>query len=520
MNLIDSGSSNRSISQPPADSQSNQGSTRFSAIKVFYPLLQLLNRQTILLLAILFVAGVAGALLNMSRLSSDLIRSQAVQNAALYAQAIKEARTLYSNNAISRLQDSGVTVTPHYANTPGAIPVPATFLIELSQSLSQQNTGLSVRLYSDYPFPWRQQQGGPRDDFEHVALQQLRKNPQVPFVRLEAFQGRPSLRYAEADVMKPSCVACHNAHPDSPKRDWRVGDVRGVIEITRPLDSFVAQTRAGLQGTFAMLSGLLMLALLGIALVITRLRQTSKELELRVVERTTQLRQANQQLLVEQEKSDRLLLNILPEPIANQLKEGQSSIADGFAEATILFADLVNFTKLSEKMPPTQLVALLNEIFSQFDRLTEKHGLEKIKTIGDAYMVVGGLPMPRPDHAEAIAEMALDMQTEMLRFNLKHDQECEIRIGINTGPVVAGVIGTKKFIYDLWGDTVNVASRMESHGIEGEIQVSAETYGRLKHLYTFQSRGSIEIKGKGKMVTYLLTGRKTPKPRTLLSLRV
>lgn len=499
-------------------------SDRRAARSVFRPLLkvvlQLLNRRTILLLAILFIAGLAGALFNMSRLSSDLIQSQAVQSSALYAQAIKEARTLYSGNAVSRIkQIPGVNVTHDYLSTPGAIPLPATYLIELSQSISQQNPGMSVRLFSDYPFPWRQD-GGVRDSFEQAALAYLRQHPTEKFVRVETFQGRQALRYAEADLMKPSCVACHNTHPSSPKRDWKVGDVRGVLEITRPLDSFIAQTRTGLQGTFLMLGGLLLLALMGIALVINRLRQTSKDLELRVIERTAQLSQANQQLTIEQEKSEQLLLNILPEPIAEQLKEGQSSIAEGFSEATVMFADLVNFTKLAEKIPPSQLINLLNEIFSRFDSLTEKHGLEKIKTIGDAYMAVGGLPTPRIDHAEAIAEMALDMLGEITMFSLERGYDCNIRIGINSGPVIAGVIGTKKFIYDLWGDTVNVASRMESHGLPGEIQVTASTYERLKHHYTFQSRGTIQVKGKGDMKAYFLVGRKESTQHTLTSLGV
>jgi class 3 adenylate cyclase len=483
--------------------------------------LQLLNRRTILLLAVLFLAGLIGALYNMSRLSSDLIQSQAIQSSALYAQAIKEARTLYSGNAVTRAKSiPGISVTHNYLSTPGAIPLPATYLIELSKSISQQNPGMSVRLFSDLPFPWRQDEGGARDEFEQAALAYLRQHPKEQFVRVENFQGRPSLRYAEADVMKPSCVECHNTHPDSPKGDWKVGDVRGVLEITRPLDSFIAQTRSGLQGTFLMLAGLLLLALTGIALVINRLRQTSRDLELRVIERTAQLSQANEQLTVEQEKSEQLLLNILPEPIAEQLKEGQSSIAEGFAEATVLFADLVNFTKLAEKIPPSQLISLLNEVFSRFDRLTEKHSLEKIKTIGDAYMVVGGLPTPRADHAEAIAEMALDMLGEITMFSLEQGYDCDIRIGINSGPVIAGVIGTKKFIYDLWGDTVNVASRMESHGLPGEIQVTAATYECLKHRYTFQARGTIHVKGKGEMKAYLLTGRKEAVPSSRIPARV
>ncbi len=221
-----------------------------------------------------------------------------------------------------------------------------------------------------------------------------------------------------------------------------------------------------------------------------------------------QRQQAEAVLRAEQEKSERLLLNILPEPIAQQLKEGRSNIANGFAEATILFADLVNFTQLSARKSPTQLVELLNEIFSAFDRLTEQHGLEKIKTIGDAYMVVGGLPIPRHDHAQAVAEMALDMQRTVARLSREQGETFKIRIGINTGPVVAGVIGTKKFIYDLWGDAVNTASRMESHGIAGAIQVTESTRERLQDCYLFEERGAIQVKGKGEMTTYFLLGKK------------
>jgi adenylate cyclase len=164
----------------------------------------------------------------------------------------------------------------------------------------------------------------------------------------------------------------------------------------------------------------------------------------------------------EQERSEQLLLNILPRPIAERLKEGQRTIADVFPDVTVLFADLVGFTRMSEQLPPAELVAMLNKIFSMFDQLAEKHGLEKIKTIGDEYMAASGLPMPRPDHAEAMAEMALDMLAVIERFNAKRNRGVRIRIGMNCGPVTAGIIGTKKFAYDLWGDTVNIASRMES----------------------------------------------------------
>jgi urea transport system substrate-binding protein len=211
-----------------------------------------------------------------------------------------------------------------------------------------------------------------------------------------------------------------------------------------------------------------------------------------------------------QEQSDRLLLNILPEAIAKRLKQDENTIADSFEEVTVLFADIVSFTQLSSHISPHELVKQLNEIFSTFDRLAQRHGLEKIKTIGDAYMVVGGLPTPRADHAEAIAKMALDMQREIHRFKRDDGEPFHIRIGISSGPVVAGVIGLNKFIYDLWGDTVNIASRMESQGIPDYIQVTAATYERLRHQFQFEERGIIQIKGKGEMLTYFLKGIKLP----------
>lgn len=212
-------------------------------------------------------------------------------------------------------------------------------------------------------------------------------------------------------------------------------------------------------------------------------------------------------LQIEREKSERLLLNILPKSIADRLKQGESTIADSFPEVTVLFADISEFTRLSAGKAPAELVDLLNDIFSGYDWLAELHGLEKIKTIGDAYMVVGGLPSPRPDHAAAMAEMALDMQKVIKRVNAGADVAFNVRIGISTGPAVAGIIGRKKFIYDLWGDAVNVASRMESLGQAGSIHVSESTYLRLRDKYLFQNRGALDVKGHGPMNTYFLLGR-------------
>ncbi len=250
-------------------------------------------------------------------------------------------------------------------------------------------------------------------------------------------------------------------------------------------------------------------------------------------------RRAEENLRIEQMKSERLLLNVLPQEIVERLKLSQSKalankisetytndildpdpifdgftnghggaiVADAFDEVTVLFADIVRFTEYAASISASELVNCLNDIFSEFDRLVDLYDLEKIKTIGDSYMAVGGLPTPSKDHAEAIAEMALEMQASIKKFKRSDGSDFSLRIGIHTGQAIAGVIGTKKFIYDLWGDTVNVASRMESNGVDGCIQVTEVTYQLLKDKYQFETRREIDIKGKGKMTTYLLIGR-------------
>jgi class 3 adenylate cyclase len=212
-------------------------------------------------------------------------------------------------------------------------------------------------------------------------------------------------------------------------------------------------------------------------------------------------------LLAERERSERLLLNVLPAPIAARLKQGEEVIADGFPEVTVLFADLVDFTRRSQETTPERVVRVLDDLFSALDQLAERHGLEKIKTVGDAYMAVGGLPEPRPDHAQAVAEMALEVREEVARHLDPGGEPLAVRIGIDTGPVVAGVIGRRKFSYDLWGDTVNTASRMESQGVAGCIQVTDRTYRRLRDRYRFERRGPVQVKGKGELVTWFLVGR-------------
>ncbi len=206
----------------------------------------------------------------------------------------------------------------------------------------------------------------------------------------------------------------------------------------------------------------------------------------------------------ERARSDRLLRNVLPGPIADRLMAGEARIADRFEAATVLFADLVGFTTLAARLTPEALVAALDEVFSAFDDIAARHGLEKIKTIGDAYLVVGGVPTPREDHAVAVAHMALEMRALIAAQRFGAGHQLELRIGLHSGPLVAGVIGKQKFIYDLWGDTVNTASRMESSGVASAIQVTGDTEALLRGRFTLEPRGKIAVKGKGELDTWML----------------
>jgi adenylate cyclase len=225
--------------------------------------------------------------------------------------------------------------------------------------------------------------------------------------------------------------------------------------------------------------------------------RTSAEMERRLAaERSAQ---------VERDRAERLLLTILPASIAEQMKQGRQTIAETHADVSVLFADIVGFTELSARLPCHAVVNLLNQVFTAFDQLCEQHGLEKIKTIGDNYMVVGGVPAPCEHHADAIAAMALDMQRWIRRLRVPEVGRLDLRIGIHSGPVVAGVIGSTKFAYDIWGETVNIASRLECHGLPGRIQVSGVLAGRLEPRFRLEKRGPVALRGVGAMTTYWLT---------------
>ncbi|MGH3084081.1 MAG: adenylate/guanylate cyclase domain-containing protein [Gaiellaceae bacterium] len=230
-----------------------------------------------------------------------------------------------------------------------------------------------------------------------------------------------------------------------------------------------------------------------------------------------QRREALAALREEQAKAENLLLNILPRSIADRLKADAQPIADHFGSASILFADVADFTPWSERLPPAEVVGYLDHLFSHFDELAERYGLEKIKTIGDCYMVAAGVPTPRPDHAPALALMALDMLEAMSEHEVFGHLGLELRVGINSGPVVAGVIGKKRFLYDLWGDAVNTASRMESHGTPGRIQITRATFDLLADEFECEPRGMIAVKGKGEIEAWYLNRPRASSNNVLLS---
>jgi adenylate cyclase len=323
---------------------------------------------------------------------------------------------------------------------------------------------------------------------------------------MDGFQVMEGLKEIEAGGYLPVLVV--TAQPGHKLRALQAG---AKDFVSKPFDLVEVLTRAN--------------NMLEVRLLHTETKNHAKMLEqtLREVEESRELirRQSNEvktlydKIVVEQKLSERLLLNVLPRAIAERLKGRREEIgdsfpeviADSFPEVTVLFADIVGFTKFSTGVSPERLVVLLNEIFTDYDTIADNRGLEKIKSIGDAYMAAAGLPVPVDDHAVRAAHMALDMLDALARFNERSGYRFQIRIGINSGAVVAGVIGKRKFIYDLWGAAVNTASRMESHGVAGRVQITEATRSRLGEPFLFEERGAIDVKDMGELRTWFLTGR-------------
>lgn len=248
--------------------------------------------HTVAILFVIFIASMAAVAWHLTNFSSRLIRNSSLQDLNLYSEALTEVRTLYTDVVVERIRSKGIPITHDYLSKEGAIPLPATFSMELARRIGQKKGGMKARLYSKYPFPWRRETGGPKDKFEQEALDYLQRFPDQSFHRFENYEGGLALRFATADRMRPNCVVCHNTHPDSPRRSWKVGDVRGILEVIRPLDALVAQSRVELRTTFFLFGTLGMTTLLGLILVFMRLRNMTVELEALVEERTAQALQS------------------------------------------------------------------------------------------------------------------------------------------------------------------------------------------------------------------------------------
>ncbi len=443
------------------------------------------------------------ALSNMSSLSFDLIQSQALQSAKVEAKSIREAHDFYTEEVTDRIKGiEGVKITPNYDTLEGAIPHPATYIIELGSRITKNHPGSLFRIYSDYPFPYRQEEGGVRDEFEQDALNYFRKNYQDAFVRVENFQGRSSLRYGEPIIMQASCVACHNNHPDSPKRDWKVGDVRGVFEITRPLDHFFEQTKNGLKGTFFMLGGFSVLGVFALTIVIARLRQTAKELEEKVRERTADLADLNSDL----EKRNGLIRQVFgrylsDEVVANLLRHPDNlKLGGDCRKITILTSDLRGFTALSEQIHPAKVIDIINIYFEEMADVIARYQGTIDKFMGDGILVLFGITTTKEDDSARAIACACAMQLAMTSVNEKMARlgfpKLEMGIGINTGEVVVGNIGSEKHTeYSVVGSPVNLTYRIESYTTGGQILISEQT---LKDVGSIVKIGEqIQVKAKG-----------------------
>lgn len=453
--------------------------------------------------------AVGVALSNMSSLSSNLIQSQAVQNAVLETQSLTQAINLYSNAAVDRAKVvNGITVTHAYLTKKGAIPVPSTFAIELGDKITGDNSEMSVRLYSDHPFPWRKAQGGPKDEFERLALSTLRKNPKQKFFRVEKHDGHTLLRYGEASIMQPTCVTCHNTDPSSPKKDWEVGDVVGVWEVNQSLDNLQNKIDGNLKGTFIMLGGLSVLGLSGLSLVIGKLRQTAKDLEERVRLRTADLAHANIDLeernrLIRQVfgryLSDNVVTNLLKSPEALKLGGERRQI-------TILTSDLRGFTALSEQLQSEEVINILNLYLEYMADVINKYQGTLDEFLGDGILVLFGAPMSREDDAVRAVACACAMQLAMGSVNEKMKElglpRLEMGIGINTGEVVVGNIGShQRTKYGIVGSPVNLAYRIESYTRGGQILISQQTVQEAGSVVKIEGQKQVQPKGLKQPIT-------------------
>ncbi|WP_242039707.1 adenylate/guanylate cyclase domain-containing protein [Anabaena sphaerica] len=438
----------------------------------------------------------------MSSLSNSLIELQSLQNSRDQANSIVKTWQLYSRAAAVRLgKIKDVTIRHDYFLREGSIPPPATFIIELGQQITGKEEGSAISLYSDYPYAWRKDRA--KNKFAEEALTYFRENPEnKEFYRLEKNNNRPRWKYAQAMIMETSCVACHNTDPESPKKNWNVGDIRGVIAISEPLDKITDQTKKALGTASIMLAGFSFLGISGLALVMNRLNQTTKELESRVRERTADLAGANEDL----EKRNILIRQVFgrylsDEIVTNLLNSPQSlNLGGERRKITILTSDLRGFTAASERLSAEEVITVLNiYLESMADIITQYQGSIN-EFMGDGILVLFGAPTERNDDALRAIACAVKMQLAIGTVNQKLKNlgfpQLEMGIGINTGLVVLGNIGSEKRTkYGIVGSQVNLTYRIESYTTGGQILISESTLRESESIVSVRGQKQVQPKG-------------------------
>jgi len=463
-------------------------------------LLNLLHQHPLRSLSLLFIIGMVFILGSMFWLGQRINRHMSLQYASLYTRSLSEIRSFYSSDVAARAREKGLMVSHDYKNHPGAIPIPATFSIELARQISASDAGIKTKLYSDFPFPWRKETGGAQDTYEFSALKALRANPDQPYVAFGEVDGRWSLRFSDPVLMKESCVACHNSHPDTPKNDWAVGDVRGIQEVILPLDSAMGTLKFGMLQTLVVLVVLTLIGLSILALVINALRNSLQKVEAYAEE----TRVANQKLTVINKATERFVpyefLNTIHRKSILEVQLGDQIRSD----MTVLFADIRSYTTLSESMTPKDNFNFINAYLARVGPIIEGHRGFVNQFYGDGLMALF------PENPIDAVHTAIEMQDEIRKYNIRRLAKDRIPIkvgmGIHTGSLMLGIIGDEKRMdTGVVSDTVNTAARMEGltkhFGVD--IVVSEMTMKRIEKqdrgMYRFLGR--VCVKGRKKPVS-------------------
>ena len=458
-------------------------------------LLLILHQYPLWALGTLFVFGMLTILLNLYYLANQISESMAIQHATVYTDSLGIFRTFYSAEVVARVKPKGIQLSPNYKNQDGAIPFPATLSIELSKALSQSQNGSQARLFSKYPFPWRQLEGGPHDAFEIQALQYAEHNPTRPFIRFEPVQGRFSLRFAKPVVMKASCIGCHNNLSDSPKKDWKIGDVRGVQEVILPLGQVEGKIQQGLLKTLIIMT-LITLIILGLlALVIKELRKSLFQV--------STLAEETKQINKELAKTNLAYRRFLPYEFLTALKKESIinvQLGDNIeTQMTVLFSDLRSFTTISENMSPEENFRFLNDYLSQMGPAIRNNQGFIDKYIGDAIMAL--FQQTADDAVKAGIAMLQTLHKYNFKLNQTGQAAIQMGIGIHTGLMMLGTIGEQnRMETTVISDAVNLASRLEGmtkiYGVS--LLISEPTFHKLKYPKQFSIRRMDRVKAKGK----------------------